>query len=231
MRMTRMLAAGALVLLVACGSEATQSVSSGNSEDARAREKALRPAPAPVDPADLATRWRVVQTSTPLVPFPFQVGDVVEFRPGGALSAGAEELALAGSWTLKDGGNQVEISTEAGSAVSAVSMNGDLLRLTDPAGRSTTLRRYLGPPQGPLPGSVVLDEINFASLVRGDRVESATVTQSGSVVIVNGVYNGDRTAERYSVTLRDCHLIRSLEASFSRNGVLTDGLPASELQC
>lgn len=234
MRTSRMLAAGTLVLLMACGSEATHSISSGKGEDGRASRDAGRQSPTPldrVDPVKLATRWRVVQTSAPTVLFLFEVGGVVEFRPGGTISADAGELDLTGSWSLKADGTHVEITTEAGSTVSAVSMDGDLLRLTEPAGQSTALRRYLGPPQGPLPESAVLDERKFSSLVREGRVESATVTQSGRLVIVNGVYSGDSTAERYSVTLQDCHFMRSLDVAFRQNGVLTDGLPASELQC
>lgn len=216
-----------LVVTSACGSGTTQSVSS----QGRTLTPAVAGPPAATagaaDTGTLATRWRVVKTAPTEVLF--KAGDVVEFRPGGGFGSGAGLVIPALIWKLE--GDRLALQTPAGPVSYAISIRGDVLRLVDLTGKSDVLRRFLGPADPPPAATSTLQEGQFLSLLSRGRVESATLTQSATVITVTGVYNGPRNAERYTVTLRDCKSAQSLETAFRTNGVLTDGVPPSEVQC
>lgn len=224
----RCLAALVFVGLVACGRETTQSVSSQQGAPDSRRGPATAPAVAGVvDEATILTRWRVVKTTPDAVLF--RIGEVVEFRPGGAIAAGPELAPSPVTWTLER--NRLELRTPVDSVSYPLTIKDDVLRLVDTRGKTHVLRRYLGPP-GPLPAaSRALDQARFVSLLASGRVESASLAQIGGEVTVTGVYLGERIAERYVVTLDDCTVIQSLGTVFRTKGVLTDGLPPSEVEC
>ena len=200
------------VLLVACGSGGRQTLSANNAPG--------------VDVATLASRYRVVKTSPTST---FKEGDVVDLGPAGDLSSGPGPGSAIGHWQLV-GGTRLEIDMAAKPAPVlsfSVRLEGDLLRLVDPRGEETILRRALGPPPMRDVASTTLQEDQFLLLLRQRRVETATIFQTGRAVHVTGVYDGSR----YSVTLQSCDVITALPAAMRQGGVLNDGLPASELRC
>lgn len=216
-----------LSTLMACGSGAGAPISSGRSAVPSPTPAVAAPAAgSPVDPSVLAARWRVVKVASgePLL----RVGDVVEFRPGGTLGRGPD-LAPAGTWTLA--GDRLQLLAPSPSPAYTVSITSDMLRLVDATGGSDLLRRYEGPPQPTPPANTVLDEGAFFSQVAQGRVESATLTQSGPTVTVNGVYLAASGAQRYQATLRNCAQVRALDAAFRARGVLTDGMSPSDVEC
>jgi hypothetical protein len=213
-----------LVALVACGPNATQSVSSGSSGVAAAQGSASGN---PVDATAIAARWRVVKAASEQSMF--EVGEVVEFDPGGSVRSGTERVDSSLTWTLE--GDQLQLVTATGPVSYSVSIDRDVLRLVDAQSRTDVLRRFAGPAQPAPPASAVLEEARFYSLLGSGAVETATLTQRGKIITVTGVYVGGSGAERYAVTLRRCELVRSLDAAFRAKGVLTDGLSPSDAEC
>lgn len=213
----RALGAILLVTLVGCGSGGTRSVST----------QQAAPAGGAVDAATVAARWRVVKTGAGEVQL--KAGDIVEFRPGGVVASGPGLAPSATTWVMA--GSRFELRNGETTASYAPALTGDVLRLVGSSGQTDVLRRYLGQPVATPPADSALDEGQFFSLVARGRVESATLTQSGSVIGVTGVYDGDQRAERYAVTLTDCKRAQGLDSLFRSQGVLTDGLPPAEVQC
>jgi hypothetical protein len=213
----RALGAILLVTLVGCGSGGARSVST----------QQAAPGAGNVDATALAARWRVVKTAAGETQL--KTGDIVEFRPGGAVASGPGLAPSAATWTL--GGSRFELRNGVTTASYTANLTGDVLTLVNASGQSDVLRRYQGQPMAPPPTDSALEEAQFLSLVARGRVESATLTQSGSVIAVTGVYDGDQRAERYAVTLTDCKRAQGLDALFRSQGVLTDGLPPAEVQC
>ncbi|HTJ76034.1 MAG TPA: hypothetical protein VL337_11800 [Acidimicrobiales bacterium] len=206
-----------LVTLVGCGSGGTRSVST----------QQAAPGAANVDATAVTARWRVVKIAAGETHL--KVGDIVEFQPGGTVASGPNLATSTATWAMA--GNRFELR-DGGAAVSyAPALVGDVLTLVNASGQSNVLRRYQGQPTPPIPANSALEEAQFLSLVARGRVESATLTQSGSVIAVTGVYDGDQGAERYAVTLTDCKRAQGLDALFRSQGVLTDGLPPAAVQC
>lgn len=214
----RLRAVGALLLVTAvgCGSTATRSVSTQQAAPAAA-----------VDPGAIASRWRVVKTAPGEARL--KAGDLVELRAGGAVASGPDLTPSTTTWAVD--GSRFELRDQGTAAAYTASLAGDVLRLVDGSGQSDVLRRYLGQPAALVPSGPAVEEAQFLSLLGRGRVETATLTQAGSVVTVTGVYNGDSGAQRYAATLTDCRGIRALDQLFRTQGVLTDGLPPSEVQC
>lgn len=206
-----------LVTLVGCGSSATRAVSTQQAP----------PAAVAVDPAAIATRWRVVKTVS--TEARFRAGDLVEFRAGGAVASGPGLATTTATWALD--GNRLELRDTGAATSYTATLQGDVLRLVDGSGQSDVLRRFLGQPVPTVPAGTSLAEAQFLALVAQGKVESATLTQSGTVVTVTGVYDGDSSAQRYAATLSDCRQIRGLDVLFRSRGVLVDGLPPAEVQC
>ena len=226
MRVVR-LGAFLLVGLFACGPAATESVSStGGAAAGQARADEARPANGPVDHASVTARWRVVKTAS--AGAPFAAGEVVEFRSGGAVAAGPDLAPSPVTWGLD--GDRLQLMTPAGPVTYTASMSGDTLRLVDGTGRTDLLRRYDGAAHPVPPATAVLGEGQFLSALATGRVETATLTQSGSTITVTGVYIGGSKAERYAVTLR-CESVPGLAANFRSHGVLTDGMSPSDADC
>lgn len=215
----RLRALGALLLvtLVGCGAGTTRSVST----------QQATPAGAALDPAAVASRWRVVKTAPG--ESRLKAGDLVELRPGGAVASGPDLAPSTATWAVD--GSSFELRDQGTTASYTATLTGDVLRLADASGQTDVLRKYLGQPTGAVPGAAAIAEAQFLSLLARGRVESATLTQDGSMVTATGVYDGDTSVLRYAVTLRDCKQIRALDALFRAQGVLTDGLPPAEVQC
>jgi hypothetical protein len=206
-----------LVTLVGCGSGGARSLST----------QQAAPAGATVDAGAVAGRWRVVKTAVGETRL--TAGDIVEFRPGGVVASGPELTPAAATWAMA--GSRLELR-DTGTATSYTpSLVGDVLTLVDSSGRTDVLRRYQGQATAAPPTNSALAEAQFLSLVARGRVETATLTQSGPVISVTGVYDGDQRAERYGVTLTNCKRAQGLDALFRSQGVLTDGLPPAEIQC
>jgi len=159
----------------------------------------------------------------------FEPGEVVEFDPGGSIRSGTERMDSSMTWKLD--GNRLQVVTATGPVSYSVSIDRDVLRLVDEQSRTDVLRRFEGPAQPALPATAVLEEARFYSLLGSGAVETATLTQRGTVITVTGVYVGGARAERYAVTLRRCESVRSLEALFRAKGVLIDGMSPSDVEC
>ena|SRR5579885_1558174 len=213
----RALGAVLLVTLVGCGGGATRSVST----------QQAAPAGSAVDPGAIATRWRVLKTAPGEARL--RTGDLVEFRAGGAVASGPDLTPSTATWAVD--GTRFELRDQGTAVAYTASLVGDVLELVDGSGQSDVLRRFLGQPTGTVPAGVAMQEADFFSLLGRGRVETATLTQSGTVITVTGTYYGDSSAQRYAVTLLDCNEVRTLDALFRAEGVLADGLPASEVQC
>jgi hypothetical protein len=214
----RALGAILLVTLVGCGSGGARSVST---------QQAAPGAGASVDASAVTARWRVVKTTAGETNL--KAGDLVEFRAGGAVASGPDLIPSTATWAMA--GSQFELRDGGATASYTPSLIGDVLTLVNASGQSDVLRRYQGQATAPIAANTALEEAQFLSLVARGRVESATLTQSGAVIAVTGVYDGDQRAERYAVTLTDCKRAQGLDALFRSQGVLTDGLPPAEVQC
>lgn len=206
-----------LLGLVACGRGTTESVSTQLGQSHAA---------APAANVSIAARWRVLKTDPGDILF--KTGEVVEFHTDGTIASGPRLDPSPVTWQL-DGARLV---LRGGASVSySVALADDVLRLVGGAGETRVLRRYLGPPEEPPAARAKLEEGQFLSLLNAGKIESATLTQTGTVITATGVYDGGESVQRYAVTLDDCKTVQSLAAAFRRSAVLTDGLAPSEVSC